>query len=107
MYFIFNFSSDVKSGAAGNRGSDTNADKTDVSEQPAGSALGPDWTSDLHLRGVEKVGVGVASSIPVRSHTFVKIDHKMISTVILLPLADSFKKGCCQLQAKVCSRITG
>ena len=26
---------------------------------------------------------GVASSIPVRSHTFVEIDHEMISTVIL------------------------
>ena len=50
---------------------------------------------------------GVASSIPVRSHTFVEIDHEMISTVILLPPADSFKKGCCQLQAKVCARITG
>ena len=50
---------------------------------------------------------GVASSIPVRSHTFVEIDHEMISTVILLPSADSFKKGCCQLQAKVCARITG
>ena len=40
---------------------------------------------------------GVASSIPVRSHTFVEIDHEMISTVILLPSADLFKKGCCQL----------
>ena len=50
---------------------------------------------------------GVASSIPVRSHTFEEIDHEMISTVILLPSADSFKKGCCQLQAKVCARITG
>ena len=50
---------------------------------------------------------GVASSIPVRSHTFVEIDHEMISTVILLPSAASFKKGCCQLQAKVCARITG
>ena len=50
---------------------------------------------------------GVASSIPVRSHTFVEIDHEMISTVILLPSADIFKKGCCQLQAKVCARITG
>ena len=48
---------------------------------------------------------GVASSIPVRSHTFVEIDHEMISTVILLPSADSFKKGCCQLQAEVCARI--
>ena len=51
--------------------------------------------------------LGVASSIPVQSHTFVEIDHEMISTVILLPSADSFKKGCCQLQAKVCARITG
>ena len=50
---------------------------------------------------------GVASSILVRSHTFVEIDHEMISTVILLPSADSFKKGCCQLQAKVWARITG
>ena len=50
---------------------------------------------------------GVASSIPARSHTFVKIDHEIISTVILLPSADSFKKDCCQLQAKVCAQITG
>ena len=49
----------------------------------------------------------VASSIPVRSHTFVEIDHEIISTVILLPSADLFNKGCCQLQAKVCARITG
>ena len=50
---------------------------------------------------------GVASSIPARSHTFVEIYHEIISTVILLPSADSFKKGCCQLQAKVCAQITG
>ena len=50
---------------------------------------------------------GVASSIPARFHTFVEIDHEIISTVILLPSADSFKKGCCQLQAKVCAQITG
>ena len=50
---------------------------------------------------------GVASLIPVRSHTFVEIYHEMISTVILLPSADSFKKDCCQLQAKVYARITG
>ena len=50
---------------------------------------------------------GVASSIPAQSHTFVEIDHEIISTVILLPSAESFKKGCCQLQAKVCARITG
>ena len=50
---------------------------------------------------------GLASSIRARSHTFVEIDHEIISTVILLPSADSFKKVCCQLQAKVCARITG
>ena len=50
---------------------------------------------------------GVASSIPARSHSFVEIDHEIISTVILLPSADSFKKGCCQLQAKICAQITG
>ena len=46
---------------------------------------------------------GVASSIPARYHTFVEIDHEIISTVILLPSADLFKK----LQAKVCAQITG
>ena len=50
---------------------------------------------------------GVASSIPVWSHTFVEIDHEIISSVILLPSTESFKKGCCQLQAKVCARSTG
>ena len=50
---------------------------------------------------------GVASSIPAWSHTFVEVDHEIISTVILLPSAESFKKGCCQLQAKVCARSTG
>ena len=50
---------------------------------------------------------GVTSSIPARSHTFVEIDHEIISTVILLPSANSFKKGCCQLQAKVYAQITG
>ena len=47
---------------------------------------------------------GVASSIPARSHTFVEIDHEIISTVIL-PSAESFMKGCCQLQVKVCARL--
>ena len=50
---------------------------------------------------------GVASSIPTRYHTFLEIDHEIISTVILLPSADLFKNGCCQLQAKVCAQITG
>ena len=50
---------------------------------------------------------GVASSIPARSHTFKEIYHEIISSVILLPSAESFRKGCCQLQAKVCARSTG
>ena len=50
--------------------------------------------------------LGVASSIPARSHTFVEIDHDIISMVILLPSAESLKKGCSQLQAKVCARST-
>ena len=50
---------------------------------------------------------GVMSLIQARSHTFVEIDREIISTVILLPSAESFKKGCCQLQVKVCARSTG
>ena len=49
---------------------------------------------------------GDAISIPAQSHTFVEIDHEIISMVILLPSAESFMKVCCQLQAKVCARIT-
>ena len=41
----------------------------------------------------------VASLILARSYNFMKIDNE-ISLVILLPFADSFKKGCCWLQAK-------
>ena len=37
---------------------------------------------------------------------FMEIDHEIFSTVILLPSAESFKKGCCQLQAKACVRNT-
>ena len=50
---------------------------------------------------------GVTSLIPARSDTFLETDHEIISTVILLPSAESFKKGCCQLQAKVCALSTG
>ena len=49
----------------------------------------------------------VARSIRARSHTFVEIDHEIITTVILHSSAESFKKGCYQLQAKVCAQITG
>ena len=37
----------------------------------------------------------------------VLIDHEIVSTDTLLPSADPFKKGFCQLQAKVCARSTG
>ena len=50
---------------------------------------------------------GVTSLFPARSHTFVETDHEIISMVILLPSAESFMKGCCQLQVKVCAGITG
>ena len=53
------------------------------------------------------VDPGVSSLIPARSHTFMEIDREIISTVILLPSAESFKKVCCQLQAKVCAQSTG
>ena len=56
-------------------------------------------TTDLSLTA----DPGVTSSIL----TFVEIDHEIISTVILLPSAESFKKGCCELEAKVCARSTG
>ena len=49
----------------------------------------------------------VVNLIPALSHTLVEIDHEIISTVILLPSAESFKKACCQLQVKVCARSTG
>ena len=60
-------------------------------------------TTDVRLA----VEPGVASLIPARFHTLVEIDHLIIFTVILLPSPDSFKKGCFQLQAKVCAQITG
>ena len=41
-----------------------------------------------------------------RSHTFMEIDHEIISMVALLSSADSFKNCCCRLQAKVCARST-
>ena len=44
---------------------------------------------------------GVASSTSARSHTFDEIDREIIFTVILLPSAESFMKGCCQMQANV------
>ena len=48
----------------------------------------------------------VVSLIAAGSYTFLEFDHKIIPMVILLPSAESFKKGCCQIQAKVCARST-
>ena len=50
---------------------------------------------------------GVTILTPARSHTFMEIDHEIISMFILLPSADSFRKGCCQFQAKVCAQSIG
>ena len=63
--------------------------------------------SDCRSRGREFHPPGVASLIPACPHTFVEIDREIISTAILLPSAELFKKGCCQLQAKVCARSSG
>ena len=40
---------------------------------------------------------GVPSFIAARSHTFMEIDHEIISTAIFLPSAKSFKRSSCQL----------
>ena len=44
----------------------------------------------------------------VPCHTFMEIPYEIISRVILLSSAESFKKDCCQLhvQAKVCALST-
>ena len=69
--------------------------------------MGPQSVTCLATDASLTADPGVASSISAWSHTFVEIDHEIISTVILLPSAEAFKKGCCQLQAKVCARCTG
>ena len=63
-----------------------------------GSTVGNCLTTDAHLTEEP----GILSLIPACSHIFVEIDREIISMVILLP----FKKCCCQLQAKLCARIT-
>ena len=44
------------------------------------------WVTCLATDACLTADPGVASSIPVRSHTFVEINHEIISTVILLLL---------------------
>ena len=55
--------------------------------------------------------LGVASSIPVRSHTFVEIDHEMISTVILLIqeglLSVTSESMCTNYWLTACSSLPG
>ena len=50
---------------------------------------------------------GVPTLIAAWSHTFMEIDREIISTVISLSSAVSFKKSSCQFKAKVCARSTG
>ena len=49
---------------------------------------------------------GVASSIPALYHTLVEIDHEIISTVILLPSADSSRKVAVSYKQKYVHKIT-
>ena len=42
---------------------------------------------------------------PAWFHTYVEIGHEIISTIILFHSADSFKKGCCWLQAKYVHKV--
>ena len=65
------------------------------------------WVMCLTTDACLTADLGVASSIPAQSHTFVEIDREIISMVILFPSSDSFEKGCCQLQVKVYARSTG
>ena len=46
----------------------------------------------------------VANSILARSHTFVEIDHEIISTAILLPSAESFKKSFVSYKRSMCTK---
>ena len=50
---------------------------------------------------------GLVSLILGGSHTFLDIDHEMISMVIIIPSPDSFKKCCCQIEVKLHAQITG
>ena len=68
-------------------------DKPTGPRRAGGNMSGNRCESDCRSRGHK--------SEPGPFHNFVEIDHEIISMLILLPSAESFKKGCCQLQAKV------
>ena len=72
---------------------------TTGSGNTVGNVSGYECVSDCRSRGCEFA--------PGPVLFFIEIDHETISSVILLLSADAFKKGCCQLQAKVCAQITG
>ena len=50
------------------------------------------WVTCLATDASLTADPGVPSLIPAWSHTFIEIDREIISTVILLPAAESFKK---------------
>ena len=64
-----------------------------MSQTPDGVAQ---WVTCLATDACLTADPGVTRSITAWSHTpntFVEIDHEIISTVILLPSTESFKKG--------------
>ena len=76
--------------------------------------LAVDWDIKHQIKQTQVPGRVVPSetclatdaSLTVDPILFTEFDYE-ISTVILLPSSESFKKGCCQLQAKVCARSIG
>ena len=50
---------------------------------------------------------GSACLIPFRYHTFVEIDHEIISRVILLPFAESFKRVAVSNKLKYVHEVVG
>ena len=53
------------------------------------------WVTFLTADTCLTADPGVATLIPTRSHTFMEIDHGIISTAILLPFADSRRVVVC------------
>ena len=56
----------------------------------------------LFAKGISCQVLTIMTLSLLEKSLLVEIDHEIISKVILLPSAESFKNGCCQLQAKVC-----
>ena len=64
-------------------------------------------STSRQTKGAHRVDVKNTYQYTVNLVTKNRLIIKIMSNVILLPSAGSFKKGCCHLQAKVCARITG